>query len=85
MEAEQEEGEAFEETSEEAADHGSGGEGDEKLEGTEEAEEEDGESSSFPVRAAIVITKNGADGALAIDAVAEGEPPLLCTFFGRKR
>lgn len=56
-----------EEQPEESADAGSGGEGDEKM------DPEDGEEPSFPVRAAITITKDGVEGALSIDAVAQGQ------------
>ena len=69
IDAEQDE-EAFdEEVSEESADQGSGGEGDEKS-------GEDSEDVSFPVRAAITITKAGSKGALSIDAVAQG---MICS------
>lgn len=45
-----------------------GGEG----EAEDKAETDAEDTSSFPVRAAITVTKSGVPGALSIDAVAQG-------------
>lgn len=47
-------------------------------EAEDKAEPVEDDTSSFPVRAAITVTKAGAPGALSIDAVAQGEFFVVC-------
>ena len=72
IDADQEDDQVFANDAEDSEDN-EGGEG--EVEEKAEAEEED--TSSFPVRAAITVTKSGVPGALSIDAVAQGSFPFL--------